>query len=85
MVKMVKTLCVWSLFSSEGQTIKKKKTSKNIVMLESDKQYGERERETGSEGEKVEILNRTIREGHGEKVAFKQKLEGDEGMSCVHS
>ena len=54
-------------------------------MLESDKQYGERERETGSEGEKVEILNRTIRQGHGEKVAFKQKLEGDEGMSCVHS
>ena len=54
-------------------------------MLESDKQYGERERKTGREREKVEILNRTIREGHGEKVSFKQKLEGDEAMSCVHS
>lgn len=53
--------------------------------MESDKQYGERERETGNEGEKAEILNRTIREGQGEKVPFKQKLEGDEGMSCVYS
>ena len=74
---------MWSLFSSEGQTIKK--ISKNIVTLESDKQYGDSGRETGSEREKVEILNRTIREGHPEEVLFKQKLEGDEGMRCVDS
>lgn len=30
-------------------------------MLESDKQYGERGRRTGSVGEKAEILNRMIR------------------------
>ena len=49
-------------------------------MLESDKQYGERERETGSEGEKVEILKFKL---------FKRGLHGAEAQAteeghCSH-
>ena len=82
--KWSKTLSVWSLISSEGQTIKEVK-SKNTACWRVISNMEKGVRRTGSVGEKGEILNRMIREGHTEKATFKQKLEGDEGMRHVDS